>query len=197
MGASDPNNMIVRTSKPKMTRARAALIQVLERYGLLEYRLSCIEIQKLGYFLKAAGEPTLQTLKYGRFPHIPYSKELDRAVGRMEGHYIRGYGDGSDRARVQVLPAGRKAAQDFLKKEQTANQCLERVSQLIEGFETPYGMEMLATLHWVAQEDSQAAQDCEVAIQRVQEWSDRKKNLFKPHHLAIAWNHLKTLGWLS
>ncbi len=31
---------------------------------------------------------------------------------------------------------------------------------------------MLATLHWVAPEDPQAAADCEVAIERVQEWSD-------------------------
>jgi hypothetical protein len=58
-------------------------------------------------------------------------------------------------------------------------------------------MEMLATLHWVAQEDPEAAKDCEVAIQRVHEWSDRKKQLFQVRHLAIAWNHLKALGWLE
>ena len=196
-GAPAPSDMTVRTSKPKMTGARAALIQVLERYGLPGYRMSRIEIQKLAYFLKAAGEPALQDLKYSRFHYGPYSKDLDHAVGRMEGHYIRGYGDGSDRAQVRELPDGHKAAQEFLEKEQTANQYLERVSQLIEGFETPYGMEMLATLHWVAQEDAQAAQDCEVAIKRVQEWSDRKKNLFKPRHLKIAWEHLKTQGWLT
>lgn len=196
-GAPAPSDMTVRTSKPKMTGARAALIQVLERYGLPGYRMSRIEIQKLGYLLKVAGEPALQTLKYGRFQYGPYSNDLDHAVGRMEGHYIRGYGDGSDRAQVQVLPAGHNAAQAFLEKDQAASQYLERVSQLIEGFETPYGMEMLATLHWVAQEDPQAAQDCKIALKRVQEWSDRKKNLFKPHHLTIAWNHLKAQGWLS
>lgn len=70
---SQLSDMTVRTSKPKMTDARAALIQVLERYGLLGYRMSRIEIPKLAYFLKAAGEPALQDLKYGRFHYGPYS----------------------------------------------------------------------------------------------------------------------------
>jgi len=31
----------------------------------------------------------------------------------------------------------------------------------------------------------------------VREWSDRKKNLFKPNHLKMAWEHLKVQGWLG
>jgi len=197
VGAPAPSEMKVRTQKPKMTAARAALIRVLELYGLSGYRTSRIEIQKLAYFLKVAGEPALQKLDYQKFQYGPYSNDLGHALDRIEGHYIQGYGDGSDRAQIQVLPAGHTAAQDFLSQQQAAGQYLERVGQLIEGFETPYGMEMLSTLHWVAQEDSHAAQDCQVAIQQVHDWNDRKKNLFKPHHLKIAWQHLKEKGWFS
>ena len=196
-GAPAASEMMVATKKPKMTSARAVLIRVLELYGLSGYRTSRIEIQKLAYFLKAAGEPALQKLQYQKFHYGPYAHNLGHALQRMEGHYIQGYGDGSDRAQIQVLPAGHEAANDFLAHEKTASQCLEQVSRLIEGFETPYGMEMLATLHWVSQEEPMAAQDCQVAIQQVEEWSDRKKNLFKPHHLVIAWNHLKAQGWLA
>jgi hypothetical protein len=96
-----------------------------------------------------------------------------------------------------VLPTGHQAAQTFLANKQDAHQHLEKVSRLIEGFETPYGMEMLATLHWVAQEDPEAAEDCQIAIQRVQAWSDRKKSLFKPRHLKVAWAHLKAEGWFT
>lgn len=196
-GAPAAEMMQVATAKPPMTAARAALIRLLELYGLPGYRTSRIEIQKLAYFLKVAGEPALQKLDYCRFHYGPYAHNLNHALQRMEGHYIRGYGDGSDRAQIQVLPEGHEAAQVFLEKEQDIRQHLERVSQLIQGFETPYGMEMLATLHWVAQEDPLAAEDCQVAIQHVQEWNDRKKNLFKHHHLEIAWNHLKVQGWLQ
>ncbi|MGB3293154.1 MAG: macro domain-containing protein [Phormidesmis sp.] len=196
-GAPAASEMTVATSKPEMTAARATLIRVLELYGLSGYRTSRIEIQKLAYFLKAAGEPALQKLEYQRFHYGPYAHDLNHALQRMEGHYLQGYGDGSDRAQIKILPAGHTAALDFLAQEQQAEQYLTQVSQLIEGFETPYGMEMLATLHWVAQEDPQAAQDTQVAIARVQEWSDRKKNLFKPRHLEIAWDHLKATGWLG
>ena len=74
---------------------------------------------------------------------------------------------------------------------------LEGVSQLIAGFETPYGMEMLATIHWVATEEPQAAVDCERAIELVQEWSERKRKLFKPAHLRKAWKRLHEQNWLS
>jgi hypothetical protein len=59
-------------------------------------------------------------------------------------------------------------------------------------------MEMLTTLHWVAQrEDSQASVSVERAIAGVQAWSDRKKDLFKPKHLQIAWQRLNDQGWLT
>lgn len=196
-GAPAAASMKVATDKPKMTAARAALIRVLELYGISGYRTSRIEMQKLAYFLKMAGEPALQKLEYQRFHYGPYAHNLGHAMQRMEGHYVRGYGDGSDRAQIQVLPAGQKAAQVFFANDPDADQYLNRVQNLIEGFETPYGMEMLATLHWVAQEDPDAAKDCELAIQRVHEWSDRKKQLFQPRHLAIAWSHLKAQGWLD
>jgi hypothetical protein len=67
------------------------------------------------------------------------------------------------------LDLGRKEAEAFLATHQDSQERLERVSNLITGFETPYGMEMLATVHWVATEDPQAAVDYERAIERVQE----------------------------
>lgn len=98
------------------------------------------------------------------------------------------------------------AAQTFLETELDAKDPLERVSHLITGFETPYGMERLATVHWVAQENPQAAKDVEVAIALVHEWSDspngdsfasRKRNLFKPKHIRKAWQRLHEQNWLA
>ena len=185
------------TTQLPMTAKRAALVRILELYGLSGYRTSHIEIQKLAYFLKAAGEPHLQKLNYRRFHDGLYAHDLNPALQQMDGHYIQKYGDGHDRTRIQVLPEGCKAAHDFLEKEQNTHRYLDRVNRLVLGFETPYGLEMLATLHWVAQEDPNAAVDCQTAIQRVQAWSDRKKALFKPDHLEIAWKHLKAEGWLD
>jgi O-acetyl-ADP-ribose deacetylase (regulator of RNase III) len=194
-GAPEVDKIQVATSKPNMTRSRSLLIHLLELYGIPGYRLTMLEVQKLAYFLQAAGEPL--KLRYDRHKYGPYADNLNHALQRIEGHYIRGYGDRSREAEIYVLPEGREAAQTFLETELDAKDRLERVSHLITGFETPYGMEMLATVHWVAQENPQAAKDVEVAIALVHEWSDRKRKLFKPEHIRKAWQRLHEQNWLA
>jgi O-acetyl-ADP-ribose deacetylase (regulator of RNase III) len=192
-GAPAVDEMKVATVQPKMTRSRALCIQLMDRYGLPGYRLSRIEVQKLAYFLQVSGEPL--KLSYVKFHQGPYAHALNHVLQNIEGHYIRGYGDGTQASEIQVMEDGRRSAQLILEQDDEARHHLEQVSYLIDGFETPYGMEMLATLHWVAMEDPQAAIDPEVAIAAVQGWSDRKRALFKPNHLRKAWQRLKEQDW--
>ncbi|GAB4209706.1 MAG: macro domain-containing protein [Coleofasciculaceae cyanobacterium] len=188
--------MQVATPKPNITRARALYIRLLELYEIPGYRLTKLEIQKLAYLLQEAGEPL--KLQYVKHQYGPYAENLNHALQGIEGHYIRGYGDRSQNSQIYVLAEGKKAAQIVLKQETDANERLERVTHLITGFETPYGMELLATVHWVAQkEDLQAAVDCEQAIARVHAWSDHKRKLFKPEHIRKAWQRLHEQNWLA
>ena len=191
-GAPEVDKIQVATSKPNMTRSRSLLIRLLELYGIPGYRLTMLEAQKLAYFLQVAGQPL--KLRYVRHKYGSYADNLNHALQRIEGHYIRGYGDRSREAEIYVLPEGREAAQTFLETELDAKDRLERVSHLITGFETPYGMEMLATVHWVAQENPKAAKDADVAIALVHEWSDLKRKLFKPEHIRKAWHRLHEQG---
>jgi O-acetyl-ADP-ribose deacetylase (regulator of RNase III) len=186
----------VNTDQPLMTRSRALVVSLFDRYGIPGYRLGRLEAQKLAYLLQEAGETALK-LEFKQHHYGPYADKLNHALQRIDGHYIRGYGDRTQTSQIYVLPQGREAAEAFLTNHQDALQRLEQVNQLIEGFETPYGMEMLATLHWVAQKNLQAAADVEAAIADVQAWSDRKRNLFKPQHLRKAWQRLKDQGWLD
>ncbi|WP_306297034.1 DarT ssDNA thymidine ADP-ribosyltransferase family protein [Nostoc sp. C052] len=99
-------------------------------------------IKNLQSILKIGGLIANNRLKqlYG-----PYANNLNHVLKHIEGHYIRGYGDGTSKAEsaeIYVLPDGREAAQAFLEIEQDAQKHLERVSNLIYGFETPYGMEL-------------------------------------------------------
>jgi hypothetical protein len=185
--------MPVATKKPNMTRARALFVRLLEAYGIPGYELSKLEIQKLAYFLQEAGEPL--KLAYEKHLYGPYANNLNHVLKHIEGHYIRGYGDGSGTVNIYVLPEGREAAQAFLEKEPSAQERLETVSNLIAGFETPYGLELLATVHWVAKENPEAAENSEQAIAQVHQWSDRKRQLFKPEHIRKAWQRLHDRGW--
>lgn len=198
VGAPAAETMPVATKKPNMTRARALFIHLLELYGILGYELTKLEIQKLAYFLQVAGEPL--KLPYIKHQYGPYANNLNHVLKHIEGHYIRGYGDGSSKAQspeIYVLPEGREAAQAFLETQPEVKARLERVGDLIFGFETPYGMELLATVHWVAQENPKAAEDSDEAITMVHNWSDRKRQLFKPEHIRKAWQRLHTQGWLT
>ena len=74
---------------------------------------------------------------------------------------------------------------------------LNRIGCLIEGFETPAGMELLATVHWVMVHNQEAAADLSVAVNSVQRWSQRKQNLFRPQQIGNAWQCLYDQQWVT
>lgn len=194
-GAPAPERMKVRTEKPKLTRARALLLRLLESYRIPGYRLSLLEIQKLAYFLQMAGEPLKLNFIKHRFG--PYAEPLNHVLQRLEGHHIRGYGDRSRDAGIYLLRGASEEASGALADDVDAATRLRRVTALIEGFESPYGMELLATVHWVSREDPEAATNVAVAVRRVHEWSGRKRQAFREQHIERAWRRLQSGGWLE
>lgn len=194
-GAPDPKTMEVRTSRPKMTEGRAAILKVLDTYRSLGYGLSRIEVQKLAYFLQEAGEHL--RLSFVQHQYGPYSDELRHALQRMEGHFIRGLGDGVVEAEIEPDPGALADAEAFVVAHGNTglDARVQRVGELIEGFQSPYGMELLATVHWVGmygKADSLAA-----ALSQVQNWNDRKRRLMKKEHVEAAWDRLHDQQWLS
>lgn len=187
--------MPIGTKPPKMSRVRALLIGLLEQYRELGYTTTLLEVQKLLYFLQEAGEPL--KLQYSRNQFGPYAEGVNFILQHINGHFIRGYSDRSTRSEIYLLPQAIKPAHDFLANKPEAESRLQRVSRLIDGFETPYGMELLATVHWIAQENPRAAADVDVAINEVRSWSTRKSELFKPEHIRKAWERLRAEGWLA
>ena len=199
LGAPDPDTMPVRTKRPNMTRGRALVLHLLSLYRASEdYRSGLLEIQKLAYFLQEAGEPGLK-LDFTQQKYGPYAEVIHHVLRSMEGHYIRGYGDRDVQAQIRVLDGALEDAEETLQEEgdaQDIDKRLNHVEKLIEGFETPYGMELLATVHWLMKHRPDLADDLEKTIQAAHSWSERKARVLKPHHIEIAWQRLKEQGWL-
>ncbi len=193
-GAPSAEKMRVATKRPKMTPGRAALIGLLENYAIPGYRLSLLEVQKLAYFLQVAGEPLKLEFEKGNYG--PYSETLQHVLQRIEGHFISGYGDRSRGASIRLLPEVTSEARAFLIDHQDTIQRLERVSRLIEGFETPYSMELLATVHWVAQEDPEVKESVDAAVRDVWTWNEHKRQTFRREHIQVAWEQLRQEGWI-
>ena len=194
VGAPKAEQIRVATERPNMTTGRAALIYLMERYPMPGYRFSLLEIQKLMYFLQTAGEPL--KLNYVKKQYGPYAENLNHALQRVEGHFLRGYGDRSGQASVYLMPNSEDEAKQFLSDKPETQARLQKVVELIEGFETPYGMELLSTVHWLAGEDSNVKEDPQAAVKGFEAWNQRKRDYFKPEHIHVAWERLRNFGWL-
>lgn len=199
-GAPPAKTMPVGTDRPKMTPARALFVKLMDAYSALDYSRTLLEVQKLAYFLQAAGQNL--RLSYVAHHYGPYADNLNKVLEVMEGHFVRGYGDSQKPdAEIELLPGAVDEADAFLADDAEARKRLERVAELIEGFETPYGMELLATVHWVAHHASpgaaEPAQDADQAINAVHAWNARKNKMFRPDHVRVAWQHLTGAGWIS
>ena len=194
VGAPKAEQIRIGTERPNMTEGRAALIYLMAHYAALGYRYSLLEIQKLMYFLQAAGQPL--RLNYVKKQYGPYAENLNHVLQRVEGHFMRGYGDRSGKASLYLLPGAEEEANRFLQGAPEIQARLQKVTELIEGFETPYGMELLATVHWLAKENPSVKADAQAAVEGFQSWNQRKRDYFKPEHIHVAWEWLRELGWM-
>ncbi len=116
----------------------------------------------------------------------------------MEGHFIRGLGDGVVEAEIEPLADALSEADQFLAEgSHTAlAQRVERVSYLIDGFQSPYGMELLATVHWVATRE-QRGQNFDQVLSAVHAWNKRKAKIMQPAHVRTAMDRLIEQDWLA
>ncbi len=194
-GAPAAKDMPVRTARPKMTPARALFIKLMDQYSALHYRRTLLEIQKLAYFLQEAGEPL--RLRFEKGLYGPYAHNLNKVLETLEGHYIRGFGDSQKPdTEIGLLPNAVDEADAFLQEHAESLRRLDRVSDLIAGFETPYGMELLSSVHWVGVHDEPTARDEKLAAQAMRNWNERKRDMFPPQHVQVAWERLKHQRWL-
>lgn len=201
-GAPRAAEMVIRTEKPKMTSGRAVLLKLIALYREMEYSLSKIEVQKLCYFAQIAGEPL--KLRYSKNKYGPYAENLKHVLTHIDGHYVRGVGDHDQSAtELSLMPEASAEADAFLQNQPESLTRLQRVADLIQGFETPLGMELLATVHWVAAHQCDG-RDLDCVFDGVQNWEPSKpawnarKSALMPRPLiASAWERLRSQRWIA
>lgn len=180
---------------PTMTAGRAALVELMGRYirGLLDPTITLLEVHKLMYFMQEAGEPL--RLNYKKALYGPYAENLRHVLSHVEGHLLSGYKDGGDAPdkQLELVPGASSSAASFLESHSITRARFDRVAELVQGFETPFGMELLATVHWVAAHEGATTVD--EARDAVYAWNARKR-VFEPRQVQLAWDVLTAGGWL-
>lgn len=195
-GAPQPTEMVRSEVRPRITPGRAMLLALMDRYlgGLMDPFLTLLEVHKLMYFAQEAGEPL--RLRYVKGPFGPYAENLRQVLAHVEGHFVSGYADGGDAPDkpLTLVPGAVEAATGFLSTRSDVLERFDRVASLVEGFETPFGMELLATVHWVARKEGVGTP--EAAVEAVHRWNAHKRQ-FSARQIRLAWDVLASKGWLS
>lgn len=197
-------NVAKRNGVEKLTPARALIAELVRRYWVLGMECSLLEIQKLAWFLERAierfspGDNPLD-LQFVAHKYGPYANRLDHLLNNLDGSYLHCDKRISDADPLDVIwfDDERKAfIQTYLKSEAKAYvPALEYTTALIDGFESPYGMELLATVDWLL-----ARENIQPTVMAVREglrhWSggqgaaERKNRLFDDSSLEIALQRL-------
>lgn len=195
-GNRDKKRSVESRSVPDMTAGRAALVVLMHRYlsGLMDPFVTLLEVHKLMYFMQEAGQEL--RLRYTKAPYGPYAENLRHVLRTVEGHLISGYADGgeSPNKQLQLVPGAIKDAEDFLRDDAKTKARFDRVANLVEGFETPFGLELLSTVHWVATREM--ASESQDLVSKIYAWGDRKKR-FSPRQIKLAFEVLSAGGWIE
>ncbi|MBK8131493.1 MAG: macro domain-containing protein [Gammaproteobacteria bacterium] len=194
-GTPASDQMQHRREVPKMTPGRAALVELMHRYlgGLLDPFVTLLEVHKLMYFMQEAGQPL--KLRYREAAYGPYAENLRHVLHAIEGHLISGYDDGGDAPDkpLSLVPGAMEDACAFLTEHADARARFDKVSELVEGFESPFGLELLSTVHWVM--IRHGASSLDEITEHTYAWNERKRQ-FTRRQLGIAADRLASRGWV-
>ena len=195
-GAPEPQRMVRSHQVPRMTPGRAALVGLMDRYlrALLDPFVTLLEVHKLMYFMQVAGEPL--KLKFTKAPYGPYAENLRHVLNEVEGHYISGYADGGDGPDklLELVPGAVEDAAKVLRRSPRVRERFEKVADLVDGFESAFGLELLSTVHWVLESDAHRSRQDLIASTYA--WNESKSR-FSPRQIELAADVLTEKGWID
>ena len=182
----------------KLTNARAMLLYALYFYEMSDERTNLVVANKLCYFLKLTGDKSFARMNFVRQNYGPYSHAVGYLLKNVNGKYIHGLEE-LDAKPFEMLSLEYSTKQEVvdyvhnMSSVQKSN--LSAVLKLIDGFESAFAMEILATVAYIMNESPGI--NLQSVINEVGLWSDRKKRLFSEEVIALAYNRLLLCKWVT
>lgn len=197
-------NVAKRSGVEKLTPARALIAELVRRYWVLGMECSLLEIQKLAWFLERTIERFSRAdnplnLRFAPNKYGPYANRLHHLLDDLDGSYLHCEKRISDADPLDVIwfDDERKVfLQTYLKTEAKPYvEALEHTAALIDGFESPFGMELLATVDWLLVREN-VAPNLAAVREGLRHWrggpgaAERKDRLFDDRALGFALERL-------
>ena len=114
----------------------------------------------------------------------------------LRGHLVSGYADGGDAPdkQLQLVPGAIEDATAFLQQHTDTNTRFDKVAELVNGFESPFGLELLSSVHWVMK--NEPVNSVDEVISHTYAWNDRKRQ-FTLRQIALAVDVLSRKSWVK
>lgn len=176
----------------KLTDARAMLMYAMYYYESLGEPVSLFVANKLAYFYQRLGEPEFRRLRFDARRYGPYSQGVSHLVHSLNGTYIRGTEQMTNKAFDPIELRYDKLSEisGYVRKMTDDKQRrIKNLIKLISGFESTLALEVLASVDYIRKEKRSISK--EDTITAVQNWSERKRDLFKPEYIRIAYDRLE------
>lgn len=178
-------------SSAKLTNARAMLLHLLFQYRALGEEACEFAAEKLAYFLQRFGEPQLR-LDFAKHIYGPYSGKVRHVLYALNGVYVRGFEQKNIRPfeEFELVHERRAEVEAFLETNlsDAEKKRLSQVSELIEGYQSPYAVELLASVDYILSTHPNATP--EQVHESIAGWSNRKSKMFQLWQIEAAMKHL-------
>ncbi|NTW69267.1 MAG: macro domain-containing protein [Chlorobiaceae bacterium] len=178
----------------RLTPVRAMLLLLLYRYRAMGEHASEFAAEKLSYFLLRAGETQLK-LEFTKGYYGPYSGKVRHVLYALNGYYLKGFEQKAAKPfeSLEVVVERSNEVLEYIETKLNAveKSHLDKVLKLIKGFESPYGLELLATVDFLINETGNS--DPKALSKAIWQWSTRKGEMFPLEHISLAAEHLEML----
>ena len=196
---------------PKFTPAKALIIAAVSRSSVLGFECSILEVQKLAWFLSRGlrrykAKDALR-LRFAAQQYGPYSDNLRHVLASLEGSFLRSDKRISDASPYDVIdadPSRINEVEMFLAGTEMLPymDALNWTQEVIEGFESPFGMELLATIDWLVTEQ-RVTPSVDQVREAIANWpyspkaAKRKADIFDDRVIGIALTRLSEVDMLD
>jgi O-acetyl-ADP-ribose deacetylase (regulator of RNase III) len=202
-------NVAKPTGVEKLTPARALIAELVRRYSILGFECTLLEIQKLAYFIERYIEvlslPNALALDFRADKFGPYAHRLMHLLNALDGSYLhceKRIGDAGAFDTIRFADEKKDRVALYLSTEAKIYQpALQATTELIDGFESPLGMELLGTVDWLRHKEHvpPRVEDIEFSLAA---WkggdraaAERKRRLFDERLIGLALERLSLLQY--
>ncbi len=174
---------VLKKERVKLTPARAMLLAVLYELVKNGEFVSEFSAEKIAYFLQRFGAKNVFNLEYKPNFYGPYSGKVKHLLYYLNGSYILGYSskDKKPFEEIGLVMDSENEVLEYLKNlpNQEYLEIIEKTKNFLDGFYSPFGLELLSTIDYISEKEN--TKDSEMIISKLNDWSNRKTELFSNH----------------